>query len=77
MAPHIYRMIGETCAAAGVDLGAFDRRILSWLSGWEPATAVVICGLITRAHDAGFARGEVGPGQVMGGGGWISGSCHD
>ena len=41
---------------AGVELGAFDRRVLAWLSGWEPETAVVIAGLITRAHAAGRTR---------------------
>ena len=37
----------------GVSLGAFDRTILAWLSGFEPETAAVIAGLITRAHQAG------------------------
>ena len=23
---------------AGVELGAFDRRVLAWLSSWEPET---------------------------------------
>lgn len=56
MAPHARRMLDETCAAAGVELGAYDRRILLWLSGWEPQTCAVLAGLISRAHDAGVAR---------------------
>jgi hypothetical protein len=56
MAPHTRRMLIAACDAAGVELGAFDRRILSWLSGFEPETAAVIAALITRAHEAGRAE---------------------
>jgi hypothetical protein len=56
MAPHAHKMLIGACEAAGVELGAFDRRILLWLSGWEPQTCAVIAGLISRAHDAGCAR---------------------
>ncbi|TDC58577.1 hypothetical protein E1281_01090 [Actinomadura sp. KC345] len=37
------------CEAAGVELGAYDRRILDWLSGWEPEVVAVVVGLIARA----------------------------
>ena len=37
---------------AGVELGAYDRRIVGWLAGWEPLTVAVICGLIRRARTA-------------------------
>ena len=40
------------CYRSGVELGAYDRRILEWLAGWEPATVAVIAGLITRAGQA-------------------------
>ena len=52
MAPHNQRMLCEAALAARVELGAYDRRILLWLSGWEPETCAVIAGLITRAHNA-------------------------
>ena len=45
-----HRMLEEACEAAGVELGAYDHRILLWLAGWEPATCAVVAGLITRAH---------------------------
>ena len=62
MAPHTRQMLEAACAAAGVDLGAFDRRILTWLSGWEPTTVAVVVGLIARAHESGRGRsGEVTP----------------
>jgi hypothetical protein len=41
-------MVGA-CADAGVELGTYDRRILEWLAGLEPATVQVVIGLITRA----------------------------
>lgn len=60
MAPHIHRMLSEACTAAGVQLGAYDRRILAWLAGWEPQTCAVIAGLISRANLAGvvFTAGQ-------------------
>ena len=42
------------CAAAGVELGAYDREVLEWLAGWEPDMAQVVIGLIGRAHAAGY-----------------------
>lgn len=45
-----HRLMEDACTAAGVQLGAYDHRILVWLTGWEPTTCAVIAGLITRAH---------------------------
>ena len=33
-----HAMLVDACVMAGVELGAFDRRVLAWLSGWEPET---------------------------------------
>lgn len=49
-------MITGACEAAGVELGAYDRRIIGWLGNWEPQICAVIAGLITRAHAAGSTR---------------------
>lgn len=65
---HNRDLVGETmlahltaaCEAAGVELGAFDLRILRWLAGWEPSTVQVIIGLISRAFASGHAAGEAG-----------------
>ena len=56
MAPLSLALLTDVCTMAGVELGAFDRRVLAWLSSWEPEMAVVIAGLITRAHEAGRTR---------------------
>lgn len=60
MEPHIHQMLADACSAAGVQLGAYDRRILAWLAGWEPQTCAVVAGLISRANLAGvvFTAGQ-------------------
>ena len=55
MTPHNLAMLEGACEAAGLELGAYDRRILAWLAGWEPQTCAVVAGLITRAN-GGRAR---------------------
>ncbi len=52
MAPHNLVMLTAACDGAGVVLGAYDRRILAWLAGWEPQTCAAVAGLITRARQA-------------------------
>jgi hypothetical protein len=49
MTPHNLAMLTDACTAAGVELGAYDRRILGWLAGWEPTTCAVVAGIIARA----------------------------
>lgn len=39
----------NACEAAGVRLGAYDRGVLRWLAGFEPAACAVVAGLIVRA----------------------------
>jgi hypothetical protein len=41
---------------AGVALGAYDRRILAWLAGWDTPTVLTVASLLARARAAG--RGE-------------------
>ena len=66
MAPPNHQLLCGALAAAGVELGAFDHRIVSWLAGWEPATCAVIAGLVSRAHAAGVERGAAVPGEEAG-----------
>jgi hypothetical protein len=45
---------------AGVELGAYDRRIAGWLSDWEPHVVQVLLGWLERAHAAGHCAGNLG-----------------
>lgn len=36
----------------GVELGAYDRRIVEWVASWDVETIQVIAGWIERAHVA-------------------------
>jgi hypothetical protein len=40
---------------AGIELGAWDRRIVEWLAGWDTCTALTVASLIARARTAGPA----------------------
>lgn len=40
----------------GIELGAYDMRIIEWLSGWEDSTVAVIASLLYRARAAGGER---------------------
>lgn len=37
----------------GIELGAYDRRIIEWLAGWDTGTIGTIASLIYRARAAG------------------------
>ena len=39
----------SACEKAGVRLGAYDRRIIIWLAGFEPQAAAAVAGVIVRA----------------------------
>jgi hypothetical protein len=44
-----------------VPLGAYDQRILRWLTGWETSTVAVVVSLLRRArHVAGQHHGNGG-----------------
>jgi hypothetical protein len=58
MAEEGRRMLAEACEAAGVELGAYDHRIILWLAGFEPAACAVVAGLIARASRRGAAAGR-------------------
>jgi hypothetical protein len=47
--PQNLLLLERACAAAGVELGAYDRRILDWLAGFEDSMCAVVAGLVARA----------------------------
>ncbi|HYB16157.1 MAG TPA: hypothetical protein VEF71_11890 [Streptosporangiaceae bacterium] len=53
-----HRLLCQALAAAGVELGAWDHQIVTWLAGWEPSTVAVIAGWVARARlgEPGEAR---------------------
>jgi hypothetical protein len=55
-----HKLLEDACRMAAVGLGAYDHRILVWLSGWEPQICAVIAGLISRAGARVRAAGSGG-----------------
>ena len=41
---------------AGVELGAWDQRILGWLAGLDASTVLTVASWIARSRAAGPAR---------------------
>jgi hypothetical protein len=41
---------------AGVELGAWDRRILAWMAGWDACTVLTVASWIARSRAAGPRR---------------------
>lgn len=46
-------------ALAGVELGAYDERMVRWLSGWDVPTAAVFASLLYRVRALGYEEPEV------------------
>lgn len=42
----------RACADSGVEVGAYDLRVLHWLAAQPPESAQVVAALIARAADA-------------------------
>jgi hypothetical protein len=58
--PHGERLMMLREALGEVDLGAYDRRILNWLAGWDTSTIRTLVSLITRAKAAELAAARYG-----------------
>jgi len=43
-------------ALEGVELGAWDQRVLEWLAGWDAAAVLTVASWIVRARAAGTLR---------------------
>ena len=54
-----FRYLMDAVEATGVETGAFERRIGTWLGETaEPETLAVVVGWVKRAHAAGCAEAE-------------------
>ena len=51
-------MLTGACQAADISLGAYDERILAWLSGFGDSTCAVVAGIIRRASFQAATRTE-------------------
>ena len=40
----------------GVELGAWDQRMVAWLAGWDAATVLTVASWIVRARERGPVR---------------------
>jgi hypothetical protein len=54
------QLLRSALQGAGVELAAFDERILHWLGNWEDATIAVIAGWVSRA-----AAGKPGAAEAL------------
>lgn len=43
------RLLWRELGSAGVEMGAYDQKVVEWLAKWEPATVAVIAGWVNRA----------------------------
>ncbi|MEV0994630.1 hypothetical protein [Nonomuraea sp. NPDC050202] len=49
-------------ALAGVELGAYDERMVVWLSGWDVPTVATVASLLYRVRALGYEEPEEGRG---------------
>ena len=41
---------------SGIELGAWDRRVLAWLAGWDACTVLTVASWVARSRAAGPGR---------------------
>jgi len=61
--PPEQRRAALLAALDGVELGAYDRRILTWLAGWDVPTTATVISLLWRARHAATQRACRGGGE--------------
>lgn len=49
-ASEVIRMYALLDALRGLELGAYDHRIMEWLVEFEPSTVAVVCSWLERAR---------------------------
>ncbi|MGW2562587.1 LOG family protein [Streptomyces sp. NPDC001514] len=53
--------VALTEAFAGIELGAYDRKIIDWLAGWDGPTVATIASLVIRARKTGVCDDDRRP----------------
>lgn len=81
MAALNYRDLLTAVKDAGLELGAYDDRVLRWLAGFEPAATMAVAGLIARGRPPAGVDSEAwacgGCGAQMIGGRLANSRCRD
>lgn len=54
--PEVEQAAILAAALAGIELGAWDRRIVGWLAGWDASTVLTVASWIARSRAAGPGR---------------------
>jgi hypothetical protein len=54
-------LIRNALTEAGVELGAYDERMIAWLAGWDWSTVATIASWVGRAAAADALPGAVLP----------------
>ena len=54
--PQAERAVILAGVLVGVELGAWDRRVVRWLTELDTSTLVTVASLIARARTAGLTR---------------------
>lgn len=49
---------------SGIELGAWDRRIVDWLAGWDAAVVVTVSSWLARARASEPPRPDGGSGEA-------------
>lgn len=62
--PQAERLWYIEAALGGIELGAYDRRVVAWLAQWDDYTARLVVSLLVRARRAGY--GEAAGGRRAG-----------
>lgn len=51
--PDVLQHCALTDVLDGIELGAYDQRVITWLSGWDWPTVAVVASLIRRSQHLG------------------------
>lgn len=51
-----HKILCSAVTAAGIEIGAHDHRVITWLAGYGPEICAVLASLITRAAAAEQSR---------------------
>jgi hypothetical protein len=63
-APAEERRAALVSALEGVELGAYDQRIVAWLAGWDVPIVATVISLLLRVRKAAARQDRRGGGEL-------------